>query len=307
LRTKAAGDAALRASTLDWVIFKPGLVLSPNAFGGTSLLRMLAALPLIQLVAHSNAKVQTVAIDDVSDAVRLALSGSTKTRADYDLVEDEAHELGDIVSAMRRWLGLKPALFSLSLPGWTVASIAFGADVAGLLGWRSPLRSTAMKVMSENVLGDPSPWRKATGRPNRSVYEFLNETPATAQERLYARAQLALPLIIVTLGVFWIASGVVGLARLSEASAHLLPLVGAAGAKALVGAASLLDIGVGAAILTRKTARQGAILSIFVAGSYLLAGTLIEPALWLDPLGVYVKVLPAMALAATAALLIGDR
>jgi uncharacterized protein YbjT (DUF2867 family) len=43
--TKGEADAALRASELAWVILKPGLVISPSAYGGAGLLRMLAAVP----------------------------------------------------------------------------------------------------------------------------------------------------------------------------------------------------------------------------------------------------------------------
>ena len=114
-------------------------------------------------------------------------------------------------------------------------------------------------------------------------------------------------MVIVTLGLYWIASGAIGLLKLTEASAHLEAAVGGAGAKALVASASFLDLGVGAAVLVRKTSRPAVLLSIAVAAVYLIAGTLIEPALWLDPLGVYVKVLPAMALGVVAALLIGER
>jgi uncharacterized protein YbjT (DUF2867 family) len=39
MATKGAADETLRASSLDWVILKPGLVIAPTAYGGTSLLR----------------------------------------------------------------------------------------------------------------------------------------------------------------------------------------------------------------------------------------------------------------------------
>lgn len=35
LRTKAEADAALIASDLDWTILRPGLVIAPQAYGGT--------------------------------------------------------------------------------------------------------------------------------------------------------------------------------------------------------------------------------------------------------------------------------
>ncbi|NWG70307.1 MAG: SDR family oxidoreductase [Parvularculaceae bacterium] len=307
LRTKAAGDASLRASRLDWVIFKPGLVIGRNAYGGTALLRLLAGLPGVEALALADAKAQTVSIDDVTDAVTRAVAGGVPMRADYDLVEDRAHALGEIVAAMRRWLGFREPVLRLRLPRWAAAPVIFIADVAGALGWRSPLRSTAMTVMAAGVVGDPAPWRAVIGRPLNSLEATLRAMPATAQERLYARAQLALPVMLLALGLFWLVSGAMGLVRLGAASAHLVPLAGEAAAKALVGAASLLDMAIGAGVLVRRTARAAALLSIVVAFGYLMAGTIIEPALWLDPLGVYVKIIPAMALAAATALLIGER
>ena len=43
MRTKAQGDTRLKASTLDWTILRPGLVIGRDAFGGTALIRALAA------------------------------------------------------------------------------------------------------------------------------------------------------------------------------------------------------------------------------------------------------------------------
>ncbi|MBY0422618.1 MAG: NAD(P)H-binding protein, partial [Parvularculaceae bacterium] len=66
LRTKAEGDAAVRASALDWTILKPGLVIGRDAYGGTALLRMLAAFPVAAPLAFPEARVQTVASEDVA-------------------------------------------------------------------------------------------------------------------------------------------------------------------------------------------------------------------------------------------------
>jgi hypothetical protein len=47
-RTKAQGDRVLSARAKNWIILRPTLVLSHEAYGGTALLRAVAALPLIQ-------------------------------------------------------------------------------------------------------------------------------------------------------------------------------------------------------------------------------------------------------------------
>ena len=306
MRTKAAGDAAVRASSLDWIILKPGLVIGRGAYGGTALLRMLAGFPLMTPLVHASARVQTVAIEDVAAAVVAALKGEAPMRRDYALVEDASHSLRDIVRGFRRQLGFAPAAFEPDLPEWTAGPVGAIADVAGWLGWRTPLRSTALKIMREGVVADAAAWRAATGRSFASFDETLADIPGTAQERLFARAQLALPVMVMTLASFWIASGVIGLLEIDRAAAHLRAL-GPAASTALVGAASFLDIAIGAAILFRPTARRACLASLLVSALYLLAGTITEPHLWLDPFGVLVKVFPAMALAAAAAVILEER
>jgi hypothetical protein len=183
-------------------------------------------------------------------------------------------------------------------------AVSFIADLAGLLGWRSPLRSTAMRVLSENVVGDPAPWRRVAGRSLKTLDETLRATPATIQERVYARASLALPFMVATLGLFWIASGVIGLFELDRAAAHLSPL-GEGASKALVIIASFLDIAIGACVFWRP--RRACVASLIVSTAYLVAGTTTGPELWLDPFGALVKVFPAMTLAAATALLLEER
>ncbi len=46
-RTKARGDALIAARYHNWVILRPTLVLAPEAYGGTALLRAAAALPAV--------------------------------------------------------------------------------------------------------------------------------------------------------------------------------------------------------------------------------------------------------------------
>jgi len=306
MSSKAHGDAAIKASTLDWVILRPGLVIGRGAFGGTQLLRMIAAIPCVEALAFPEARVQTVAMDDVVDAVRRAVAGALPARSVFDLVEEAPRSLREIVRAFRRWLGASGPTVEVDVPAWLVRPVSWAADFAGVLGWRSPLRSTAMRVLSENIIGDPAPYRRAAGRSLKSLDETLRDMPATMQERVFARASLALPVMIATLGSFWIASGVIGLLEVDRAATHLGAL-GEGAAKALVISASLLDIAVGAGIFWRPTARRACLASLIISAVYLAAGSITEPQLWLDPFGVLVKVFPAVALAGATALILEER
>lgn len=304
MRTKAAGDAAVRASSLDWTLFKPGLVIGRGAYGGTALLRMLAGFPLMTPLVHAKSLVQTVALDDVAAAVVAALAGDIETRRDYDLVEDTPQTLRDIVRGMRRQLGFSPARFEPDLPAWIATPVGAVADIAGALGWRTALRSTALKVMGEEVLADPNPWKNAGGFRLKSFSQTIAAMPGTAQERLFARAQLALPIMVVALSLFWIASGVIALFRVDDAS----QIIGGGGAATFVViGGALLDIAIGAGIAFRRTARMAASASVVVSLVYLALGTILAPHLWLDPLGAYVKIIPALVLGIAAALMLEER
>lgn len=295
-RTKARADAALMESGLNWLIFRPGLVISAQAYGGTSLLRMLAAFPFIQPLIYPDIHIQTVSVEDVADAVSRALADEI-TGEIFDLVSPERTTLEGLVTRFRDWLGFAPAAFTLKLPKLLGAITAMIADVSGFLGWRSALRSTALKVLRQDVVGDGTAWERQTGHRLKSLEETLNDIPSTAQERIYARSMLAFPLLLFTLSVFWIVSGVIGFISAEQAIAVLgnafTPLL----RDMFVYGGSVADILIGLALIIRPWTRKAAIASILLCFGYLFASVVISPHLWADPLGPMVKVFPAMALA----------
>ena len=307
LRTKAAADAALRASALDWTILKPGLVISANAYGGTALLRMLAAFPVVQPLVRADAPVQTVSARDVADAISFSLTSVETSRRSFDLVEREAHSLRDLVAAFRAWLGFPPASTVIALPSFLGGVIARGADLAGWLGWRSPLRTTALRVLADGVKGDGAAWEAVRGHPLASLRDTLAGIPATLQERTYARAALVFPVLVLTLAAFWLLSGLIGFWRAMAATCVLTGIADPRISLALVLGGAALDVTVGLGVLLRRFTRVAALASVAVSAVYLAAGTWLTPYLWADPLGPFVKVFPVMALGLAVAALAEKR
>lgn len=307
LSTKATGDAALRASRLDWTILKPGLVISAGAYGATGLLRILAAAPVVQPIALADARVQTVAGSDVGEAVRAVLAGEVASRRDYDLVEDRAHTLEGLLKEVRRWAGRDDALAVWRLPRWAAFVLGRVADIGGMMGWRSPLRTTALKSLADGVTGDAGPWLEAGGFRLMQLDETLRSLPSTMQERVFGRAQLVFPFLLLTLSAFWLASGVIGGVQREQTEALIAARVGADVAQWLVVSGIVLDLLIGWGLLWRKWVRRAAWGSIVVSVSYLAAGTWVTPELWADPLGPFVKVFPAIALALAVAALVEER
>ncbi|MHA1568135.1 MAG: SDR family oxidoreductase [Alphaproteobacteria bacterium] len=307
-RSKARGDRAVRASGLDWVILRPGLVIGPDAYGGTALLRGLAAFPLVQPLVLGGAPVQTVALADVARAACLAAGGELPPGTEADLVTPEPQPLREIVAGFRHWLGLAPARREIALPGWMARAASQIADALGWLGWRSPLRSTALAALAEGVRGDPGPWRALTGETLPGLRDTLAAMPATAQERQFAWLYLALPLALAVLCLFWLASGLIGLWQWRAATALLAPANLPEGlAPALVGAGSAADIALGLGVLVRPWARAACLAMAGLGLAYLALGTILTPWLWADPLGALLKALPAVVLALVAAAMLEQR
>ncbi|OWV74155.1 oxidoreductase [Rhizobium sp. N122] len=300
LATKRRADEALAASGLPHLILRPALVLGRNAHGGSSLLRALAALPLALPLVHAESPVETLPVDDVAEAVSRAVA--VGLRGDIDLAADETLTLADLVSLHRQWLGLPPARV-FSLAPWLAKPVMWLADAAGLLGWRSPLRSTAMAVMSEgirNVKGE-------SGLVATSAAATLSANPSGVQDLWFARLYLLKPLVISGLSAFWLLSGLIPLLALQKTSAHFLPFMPESTATALTLATCLIDVTLGAAVLFRPLAKRALLGMLAVSFAYLAGASLLEPMLWLDPLGPLVKVLPSILLTLTALATLDER
>jgi uncharacterized protein YbjT (DUF2867 family) len=82
------------------------LVLAPAAYGGTALLRGLAAFPFIVPAAYPTSIVQVVSVEDVAAAVARALAVDAPLRVSIDLVHAESLSIEVLVFVLRRWLGL---------------------------------------------------------------------------------------------------------------------------------------------------------------------------------------------------------
>ncbi len=307
MRTKAAGDAALSKCGASLWVLKPGLVIGQSDYGGTAMLRMIAAVPLFQPLAFADSPIQSVGMTDICNVISAAVSKNLP-QGSYDLVEDNAHSLAEVVAQTRTWLGFTPARIWFSMPAWTVRLIAAAADFLGKLGWRSPLRSTSLKVMKKGILGDPGPYRSVAGHGLSALPEIYAGFACGREYRLAARMSLFMPFVVGVLSLFWVLSGVVGLISLSAAK-EVLTASGwpAAAAAASVAFWSLVDVVLGLAILWRPWAARVCLFQAMVAGFYLIAATCIVPELWADPLGPLVKVLPAMVLSLLARQMLESR
>jgi uncharacterized protein YbjT (DUF2867 family) len=305
--TKLKSETLLAQSTLDWIILRPGLVFAPAAYGGTALLRGLAGFPGVSPVVHGESLVQTVGAEDLAVAVACCLAPNAPTHVTLDLVHAEALTLVDLTSRLRGWLGLKPAPI-LHLPVALARATAITSDALAWLGWRSPMRTTALEQLRMGIRGRAEDAARLEWAP-RSFDALLAAAPSGVQERWFARAYFAKPAILACLFAFWLLSGLIGITVGLKDAIGVLTAAGmnaeiAAGA--VVGG-SLIDIALALLLIWRPTAALALQSMLVVTAGYLIGGALVRPDLWLDPMGPLLKSIPAAFLALAALTTLDER
>lgn len=308
LRSKARGDALIASQAEDWVILRPTLVIAPEAYGGTGLLRAAAALPGFNASIFPESRFQTVSLEDVTSAVTKAALHEVPSGTIADLTEAQSRSLSETLRMLRRWQGYAPSHLTVPVPNILLKAIGKVADALGHLGWRSPLRTTAIKTLKTGVTGSPKLWEDLTGSIPGSLAETLRQLPSTHQERAFARTYVVLPLAILTLSVFWITSGLITLTEpqramnvlLSRGTSDLIALTAVYGG-------SVLDLCLGGLILCRDWTKKAAAGMVGVSVLYISGSLFFAPDLWLDPLGPMVKVIPSVTLAMFVWLLVDER
>jgi len=103
-RSKGDGEAAVRASPLDWTIFQPSVIFGPedrflNTFAA------LATIAPVLPIANAEARFQPVYVGDVADAFVNALDETRTVRRTYELVGPRVYTLRELVQFAARAAG----------------------------------------------------------------------------------------------------------------------------------------------------------------------------------------------------------
>jgi len=310
-RSKRQGEHAIATSGAPYVILRPGFVIATAAYGGSALIRALAAVPVALPVRESQSGFAATAISDLCATVAYLASkwrdGNKSWHETWDVMEETPGTVGDMIAGFRRHNGGPTPAFVL--PAWTLRLGVVMGDLVSLLGWKPPVRSTAIAEMRRGVSGNPQAWMAATGITPRSAVQAIAATPATVQEKWFARLYLLKALALTTLVIFWCVSGLMALTVSFTAARQILLDHGFSFGLAhrVTVVSSLLDICVGLLIAFRRTCRVGLIAGILVSLGYMIGAAVMTPDLWVEPLGALVKTGPAIVLMLVCLALLDDR
>jgi uncharacterized protein YbjT (DUF2867 family) len=295
-RSKLRGEASLKATSLEWVILRPSVVVGSGAYGGSALFRGLAALPLMPRMRQAG-QLQIVQLEDLVKTIAFFLEPTAPTRVALDVAGPERLTFDEVVTAYRAWLGWRPAV-RIAVPQWLLSALFRVGDFVGALGWRAPIRTTAQREIERGAFGDPGPWISVAGIKPTRLMTALAAEPATVQEKRFARLYLLRPLAFAVFSLFWILTAFMALGPGWAIGIGLMEEGGVIGipAKLTVVAGAVADLCIGLGIAWRRTTRPALWSAFALSLVYVVIGTFLVPRLWLDPLGPMLKIWPVLAL-----------
>jgi uncharacterized protein YbjT (DUF2867 family) len=289
--SKKAADDFLATLPADWVVVRPSLVYGQ---GGQSaqLFTMLATMPWIPLPGSGEFEVQPIHIDDLVEAIVAVVEAPAIQRRVIPLVGPHALRFDDFLAQIRQALGMRPARF-IRIPRVLMRF------VAGLLAYipGSILDRETLDMLFMGNAADPRVTRELLHREPRSVSEFVLET-TVSMERSSAQLRWLLPVLRWSVGLVWIASGVVSIWVYPVAESYsLLARTGIPAAwapLALYGSATL-DIAIGLATLSGRRRQWLWMTQIALILAYTAIITVTLPEFWAHPYGPVLKNLPMLA------------
>ena len=308
--TKREAERLIESSGIPYAILRPGFVIAPAAYGGSAMVRALAAFPLALPAEESATPFQPVAVEDIAATVAwLAQRGSGEVAAvSWELMQPQKISLGGVIDQFRFAFGTAKWP-RLTMPAFLLDLGAKCGDLINRLGWMPPMRSNAIAELRRGVTGDPAPWMLATGIVPKTIAQAIGQRPATIQDKWFARLFLMKALIIASLVLFWVASGFIALVISFPATKAILISHGFPRGIVTPFAAitSMMDMSVGVLIAFRRTCAIGLVAGIVVSLGYMAGTALLTPDLWIEPLGALVKTFPAIVLMAVALLTLDNR
>jgi uncharacterized protein YbjT (DUF2867 family) len=310
--TKREAERLIAASGVAYAILRPGFVIAPSAYGGSAMVRALAALPFDLPADEAGTPFQPVAASDIAETIAWLAQrdiGDEPAKAvSWDLMQPQKIALSGVIAQFRFAFGTKDSS-RVRLPAFLLDLGARLGDFSSWFGWMPPMRSTAIKELRRGVAGDPSSWMAATGIVPKTIEQLIGRHSATIQDKWFARLFLIKPVMIASLALFWFASGFIALvisfpATRAILTAHGFPSWLAAPFAAIT---SMMDMSIGVLIAFRRTVAAGLIAGILLSLGYMAGAALLTPDLWFEPLGALVKTGPAIVLMLVALMTLDNR
>src|SRR5262249_50705624 len=136
--TKREAERLIAASGIPYAILRPGFVVAPNAYGGSAMVRALAALPLQLLAEGSATQFQPGAVEDIAATIAWLAAGEMDDEAvkavSWDLMQPQRISLSGVIDQFRFAFGAADWP-RIAMPSFLLDLGARLGDLVARLGW----------------------------------------------------------------------------------------------------------------------------------------------------------------------------
>ncbi len=163
-QTKWQGETMIRTSNFYWTIFRPSLIFGPGSHLMRALDFSVTKIPFIPVMGSGLNQIQPVSNDDVAACIIQSLYNRDTVQQTYDLLGPKAYSLTEM-------LEMAAAGSSASKKPTVKVPLQLGFLIARLVSQinpRAPISEDLMRVISTELIGDPSAMNSAFQVPMTS-------------------------------------------------------------------------------------------------------------------------------------------
>ena len=147
-QTKWVGEVAVRASGLDWTIFRPSTIFGPGDSFINMLSGMMQKFPVMPVIGGGNNKMQPVYVKDVAAAFRTVLESEVHIRSVYELGGPEILTLMQILEKVAQVIDKRPIFVKAPL-----SIVAPLVKLAKFFRIKLPVTSDQLIMLGEDNIG----------------------------------------------------------------------------------------------------------------------------------------------------------
>ncbi len=157
-RTKWAAEEAVRASGLDWTIFRPSLIFGPKDEFVNMIAGMIRSLPVVPVLGDGRYRMSPVAVEDVAAGFVGALEHPETAGRTFHCCGPESHSYDELIDLVGAALG-RPRPAKLHHPLFLMKPMIALLEAIP----QFPVTSGQLKMLLEGNVCDPADWAAAFG------------------------------------------------------------------------------------------------------------------------------------------------
>lgn len=157
-RTKWEAEEGVRASSLDWTIFRPSLIFGPGDEFVNMLADLVRKLPVVPVIGDGRYRISPVAVEDVAAGFVRAIERPESIGQTYHCCGPREFTYDEVLDLVGEALG-KGKVHKVHQPAALVKPVVTLLD--GIP--RFPITRAQLTMLLEGNVCDPNPWAHALG------------------------------------------------------------------------------------------------------------------------------------------------